>query len=162
KNLIGNFHQPVAVLADLQLLETLPEREFAAGYAEVAKYGLLGDQPFFTWLDDNLGDILAGDQKARMHAIKTCCLAKAKIVAEDETETGVRALLNLGHTFAHALEAATGYSGILLHGEAVAIGMVQAFRFSGKLGLCDKALYRQVTAHLARAKLPTHVSMIKS
>ncbi len=136
KNLIGAFHQPVAVIADTSLLDTLPKRELAAGYAEVAKYGLLGDAPFFEWLEGAAPAILRGDSQARIHAIRKCCEAKAKIVAEDETETGVRALLNLGHTFGHALEAATGYSGRLLHGEGVAIGMVQAFRFSERQKLC--------------------------
>jgi 3-dehydroquinate synthase len=160
KNLIGAFHQPRLVLADLDLLTTLPRREFAAGYAEVAKYGLLGDRPFFEWLEANVGAIFAGDAAPRMRAIKTSCEAKARIVAEDETETGVRALLNLGHTFAHALEAATGYSDRLLHGEAVAIGMVQAFRFSERLGHCAKGTAGRVAAHLEAAGLPTGVAKI--
>jgi 3-dehydroquinate synthase len=160
KNLVGAFHQPRLVLADLDLLTTLPQREFAAGYAEVAKYGLLGDAPFFDWLEANVQAILDGDAKARMHAVKTSCEAKARVVAEDETETGVRALLNLGHTFGHALEAATGYSNRLLHGEAVAIGMVQAFRFSEWLGHCAKGMARRVAAHLAKAGLPVATAQI--
>jgi 3-dehydroquinate synthase len=160
KNLVGAFHQPRLVLADLDLLGTLPPREFAAGYAEVAKYGLLGDVAFFDWLETNLQVILDGDAKARMHAVKTSCEAKARIVAEDETETGVRALLNLGHTFGHALEAATGYSNRLLHGEAVAIGMVQAFRFSEWLSHCGKGTAQRVAAHLASAGLPVETGQI--
>ncbi|MBL8789949.1 MAG: 3-dehydroquinate synthase [Rhizobiales bacterium] len=156
KNLIGAFHQPQLVLADLGLLKTLPRRELAAGYAEVAKYGLLGDRGFFDWLDGNLGRILAGDLAAIAEAVAVSCRAKARIVAEDETETGVRALLNLGHTFGHALEAATGYSQRLLHGESVAIGMVQAFRFSERLGLCAPQLATRVAGHLRAAGLPVH------
>ena len=156
KNLIGAFHQPSAVLVDVSLLATLPRRELAAGYAEVAKYGLLGDRPFFDWLEDAQPAVLGGDRAALTRAIRTSCEAKARIVAEDETETGVRALLNLGHTFAHALEAATGYSERLLHGEAVAIGMVQAFRFSERLKLCAGGAAGLVAAHLRRAGLPTH------
>lgn len=160
KNLVGAFHQPLAVIADTSLLDTLPRRELAAGYAEVAKYGLLGDALFFEWLEANVNAFLAGDAGARIHAIKTSCEAKARIVAEDETETGVRALLNLGHTFGHALEAATGYSSRLLHGEAIAIGMVQAFRFSERLGLCSPETSKRVGRHLAAAGLPVDVSAI--
>jgi 3-dehydroquinate synthase len=160
KNLIGAFHQPVLVLADLAALDTLPPRELAAGYAEVAKYGLLGDALFYDWLEKNVDLVIARDPQALLHAVETSVAAKARIVAEDETETGVRALLNLGHTFGHALEAATGYSQRLLHGESVAIGMVQAFKFSGAMGLCDPHLHARVSAHLALAKLPTHVSHI--
>jgi 3-dehydroquinate synthase len=155
KNLIGAFYQPSLVLADLELLKTLPKRELSAGYAEVAKYGLLGDGPFLTWLETNIDAIMSGDASAIHQAVKVCCEAKARIVAEDETETGVRALLNLGHTFGHALEAATGYSGAILHGEAVAMGMIQAFRFSAALGHCDAALAERIAAHLRRASLPT-------
>ncbi len=158
KNLIGAFHQPVAVLADLDVLNSLPQRQRAAGYAEVVKYGLLGDARFYTWLDQNVEAIMSGDVKATAHAVKTSCEMKARIVAEDETETGIRALLNLGHTFGHALEAAAGYSNTLLHGEAVAIGTVQAFGFSEMLGLCEQGLNRKVAEHLRRAGLPTHVS----
>jgi 3-dehydroquinate synthase len=154
KNLIGAFHQPRAVLADIALLDTLPRRQLTAGYAEVAKYGLLGDATFFAWLESAAAKIFSGDRDARIHAIRTSCEAKARIVAEDETETGVRALLNLGHTFAHALEAATGYSDRLLHGEAVAAGMAMAFRFSERLNLCPPGEADQVTRHLASAGLP--------
>ena len=162
KNLIGAFHQPVLVLADLDVLETLPQRQRAAGYAEVAKYGLLGNAKFFDWLDKNVEAIMAGDVTKTQQAVKTSCEMKARIVAEDETENGVRALLNLGHTFGHALEAATGYSNTLLHGEAVAIGMVKAFGFSEMLGHCEQGLNRKVADHLRRAGLPTHVSDIIS
>jgi 3-dehydroquinate synthase len=162
KNLIGAFHQPVAVLADLDVLNTLPKRQRAAGYAEVAKYGLLGDAVFFEWLEANVETIISGsnDVSAMAHAVQTSCAMKARIVAEDETETGVRALLNLGHTFGHALESATGYSDRLLHGEAVAIGTVQAFKFSEQLGHCAKGTHERVIKHLKRAGLPTHVSEI--
>ena len=134
KNLIGAFHQPILVVADTALLDTLPEREFRAGYAEVAKYGLLGDAAFFSWLEANWQDVFAGGP-AREHAIAVCCRGKAGIVARDERETGERALLNLGHTFGHALEAGGGFSDRLLHGEAVALGMVLAFEFSARKGL---------------------------
>jgi 3-dehydroquinate synthase len=162
KNLIGAFHQPVAVLADLDVLNTLPKRQRAAGYAEVAKYGLLGDAAFFEWLEASVETIINGsnDVSAIAHAVQTSCAMKARIVAEDETETGVRALLNLGHTFGHALESATGYSDRLLHGEAVAIGTVQAFKFSEHLGYCAKGTNERVVKHLKRAELPTHVSEI--
>ena len=161
KNLIGAFHQPVAVLADIAVLNTLPERELAAGYAEVAKYGLLGDAGFFSWLEDNAPRLFAGDPQARVHAIRTSCEAKAAIVAEDEHEHGRRALLNLGHTFGHALERATGYSDKLLHGEAVAIGMAQAFRFSESLGLCPSGSAARVEAHLKSVGLPTTLAPIR-
>ena len=162
KNLIGAFHQPIAVFADLDVLNTLPKRQRAAGYAEVAKYGLLGDAYFFNWLDNNVETIITGgnDVSAMAHAVQTSCAMKARIVAEDETETGVRALLNLGHTFGHALEAATAYSDRLLHGEAVAIGMVQAFKFSERLGHCAMGTHERVVKHLKRAGLPTHSSEI--
>ena len=162
KNLIGAFHQPVLVLADLDVLKTLPKRQRAAGYAEVVKYGLLGNAEFYGWLDKNLEAIMAGDVSKTQQAVKISCEMKASIVAEDETETGVRALLNLGHTFGHALEAAAGYSDTLLHGEAVAIGMVQAFGFSEMLGHCEQGLNRKVADHLRRAGLPTHVSDINA
>lgn len=160
KNLVGAFHQPVAVLSDTELLATLPRRELAAGYAEVAKYGLLGDASFFEWLEGAAPAVLRGDSQALTRAIRVSCEAKAKIVAEDENETGVRALLNLGHTFGHALEAATGYSDRLLHGEGVAIGMVQAFRFSEYLSHCAKGTADRVARHLASAGLPTHTNKI--
>jgi 3-dehydroquinate synthase len=149
KNLIGAFHQPRLVLADTALLDTLPERDFLAGYAEVAKYGLLGDAGFFAWLEANAPDLKAGDPAARQHAVRRSCEMKAEIVARDETEEGDRALLNLGHTFGHALEAATGYSDRLLHGEAVAIGCRLAFDLSARLGLCPQETPSRVAAHLA-------------
>ena len=160
KNLIGAFHQPLAVITDITLLDTLPRRELAAGYAEVAKYGLLGDAGFFEWLEGSAPAILRGDSQARIHAIRRSCEAKAAIVAEDETETGVRALLNLGHTFGHALESATGYSQRLLHGEGVSIGMVQAFRFSERQKLCAPGTADRVAKHLKGVGLPVHASEI--
>ncbi len=161
KNLIGAFKQPVLVLADATLLDTLPKRELAAGYAEVAKYGLLGDAPFFDWLEANAPLLLRGDSQARAHAIGKSCAAKAAIVIEDETEQGVRAHLNLGHTFGHALEQATGYSQRLLHGEAVAIGMVQAFLFSERRGDCAPGTGARVAAHLKSTGLPTRLADIE-
>jgi len=161
KNLIGAFHQPVAVLADISVLNTLPARELAAGYAEVAKYGLLGDAGFFSWLEENAPRIFAGDPQARVHAIRTSCEAKAAIVARDEREAGDRALLNLGHTFGHALESATGYGDNLLHGEGVAIGMAQAFRFSERLGICKPGAAARMEKHLKSVGLPTDVSRIR-
>lgn len=156
KNLIGAFHQPVLVVADTALLDTLPPREFRAGYAEVAKYGLLGDAAFFTWLEANWREVFAGGA-ARDHAIAVSCRAKAAIVARDERETGDRALLNLGHTFGHAFEAACGFSDRLLHGEAIALGTAYAFEFSARLGLLPKAEAQRVIAHLAGAGLPTQI-----
>jgi 3-dehydroquinate synthase len=154
KNLIGAFHQPSLVIADTELLGTLPPREFRAGYAEVVKYGLLGDREFYDWLDGNMEALAAGDQTALRHAVTVCCAAKARIVAADETESRDRALLNLGHTFGHALEAAAGYSSRLLHGEAVAIGMAMAFRFSASLGFCPANDADRVARHLAGSGLP--------
>ena len=137
KNLLGAFHQPVLVVADTAVLDTLSPRQFRAGYAEVAKYGVLGDEAFFAWLEANHADIFAGGT-AREHAIATSCRAKAAIVARDERETGERALLNLGHTFGHALEAATGFSDRLFHGEGVSVGMVLAAEFSAQLGMISE------------------------
>jgi 3-dehydroquinate synthase len=155
KNLIGAFHQPILVVADTALLDTLPPREFRAGYAEVAKYGLLGDAAFFAWLEANWREVFAGGGGAREHAVAVCCRAKAAIVARDERETGERALLNLGHTFGHALEAACGFSDRLLHGEAVAAGMALAFEFSVRLGLLPAAEAERAIGHLAEVGLPT-------
>ena len=155
KNLVGVFHQPRLVLADIGTLDTLPRRELLAGYAEMAKYGLIDDPAFFDWLEANGAAILAGDEAARRHAVVTACRAKARIVADDEREQGRRALLNLGHTFAHALEAEAGYGGDLLHGEAVAIGMVLAFDLSVRLGLCPAADADRVRRHLSDIGLPT-------
>ena len=157
KNLIGAFHQPVLVVADTALLDSLPPREFRAGYAEVAKYGLLGDAGFFAWLEANADDVFAGAGAAREHAIATSCRMKAEIVARDERETGDRALLNLGHTFGHAFEAAAGFSGRLLHGEAVALGMGLAFDFSARFGLLPQAEAERVKRHLGKVGLPTHI-----
>jgi 3-dehydroquinate synthase len=154
KNLIGSFYQPRLVLADTDVLETLPRRELLAGYAEVVKYGLLGFPDFFTWLETNGTAILAGDNDARRHAVVTSCDAKAKIVAADERETGRRALLNLGHTFAHGLEAETGFGSRLLHGEAVSIGMVLAFDLSTRLGLCPTEDLDRVKRHFREMGLP--------
>ena len=159
KNLLGAFHQPVLVIADTAVLDTLSPRQFRAGYAEVAKYGLLGDEAFFTWLESNYADIFAGGP-AREHAIATSCRAKAAIVARDERETGERALLNLGHTFGHALEAATGFSDRLFHGEGVAIGMVLAAELSAELGMIGQSDARRVKTHLAEVGLPTHLQDI--
>jgi 3-dehydroquinate synthase len=158
KNLVGVFHQPALVLADTYTLTTLPARELRAGYAEVIKYGLINDADFFHWLEAHGAALLNGDAPARDHAIATSVRAKAAIVARDETEsTGVRELLNLGHTFGHALEAATGYSNALLHGEAIALGMRLAFDFSVRRGLCPSADALRVRAHLHASGLPTSV-----
>jgi 3-dehydroquinate synthase len=159
KNLIGAFHQPRLVLADLAALDTLPERQFAAGYAEVAKYGLIDDESFFFWLEDNRRDIFARGP-ALAEAVAHACAAKARVVLIDEKETGPRALLNLGHTFGHALEKVTGFSDRLLHGEAVAIGMVLAHGFSARLGLAPSQDTSRVTAHLRAAGLPTRMADI--
>ncbi len=159
KNLLGAFHQPALVVADTAVLDTLPPRQFRAGYAEVAKYGVLGDAAFFAWLEANHADIFAGGA-AREHAIATSCRAKAAIVSRDERETGERALLNLGHTFGHALEAATGFSDRLFHGEAVSLGMVLAAEFSAQLGMIAASDAARVRHHLAEVGLPTHLQDI--
>ncbi len=161
KNLVGAFHQPSLVLADPEALDTLPRREVAAGYAEVVKYGLLGDAEFFAWCEAHGAELLAGDAAAREFAIARSVEAKARIVAEDEHETtGVRALLNLGHTFGHALEAQTGFSDRLLHGEGVALGMVLAARYSVRRGLMDGADAARISAHFAHAGMPHEVSAL--
>ncbi|MDE3114472.1 MAG: 3-dehydroquinate synthase [Pseudomonadota bacterium] len=160
KNLIGLFHQPRLVIADIATLATLPRRELLAGYAEVAKYGALGDAGFFAWLEANAAKALAGDEAALSHLVAHSCRMKAAVVARDERETGERALLNLGHTFGHGLEAATGYSDRLLHGEGVAIGMVLALRLSERLGLSPAADTARLIAHLKSVGLPTAVSDI--
>ncbi len=165
KNLIGAFHQPILVVADTALLDTLPPRQFRAGYAEVAKYGLLGDAAFFAWLETNWRDVFAPGNSgnfAREHAIAVSCRAKAAIVARDERETGERALLNLGHTFGHALEAACGFSDRLLHGEAVAAGIALAFGFSARLGLIAASEADRAIRHLADVGLPTRPPDIPS
>jgi len=155
KNLVGAFHQPSLVLADISVLDSLAPRDFLAGYGEVVKYGLLGNSEFFDWLENNGPKMALGDKNARMHAIKTSCEMKADIVVRDETEQGDRALLNLGHTFCHALEAATGYSSRLLHGEGVAIGCALAFELSSRLGLCAQEVPSRVRAHLANMGMKT-------
>ncbi|MHA6345211.1 3-dehydroquinate synthase [Roseivivax sp. CAU 1761] len=160
KNLVGAFHQPALVLADIGALDTLPDRDFRAGYGEVAKYGLLGDADFFAWLETEGPALAAGDRAARLRAVRRSVEMKAEIVARDETEQGDRALLNLGHTFCHALEAATGYSGRLLHGEGVAVGCALAFDLSARLGLCPQEDPVRVRAHLATMGLPTDLSQI--
>ncbi|HWX83374.1 MAG TPA: 3-dehydroquinate synthase [Xanthobacteraceae bacterium] len=159
KNLLGAFHQPVLVIADTAVLDTLSPRQFRAGYAEVAKYGVLGDEAFFTWLEKNHADLFKGSA-AREYAVATSCRAKAAIVSRDERETGERALLNLGHTFGHALEAATGFSDRLFHGEGVAIGMVLAAELSAELGMISGQDAARVQRHLADAGLPTHLQDI--
>jgi 3-dehydroquinate synthase len=160
KNLVGAFHQPILVVADTALLDTLSAREFRAGYAEVAKYGLLGDAGFFQWLEANAADVFAGGA-AREHAIATSCRMKADIVARDERETGDRMLLNLGHTFGHAFEAAAGFSGALLHGEAVSLGMALALEFSARHQLMSMTDAERGTRHLASVGLPTRPSQVK-
>jgi 3-dehydroquinate synthase len=155
KNLIGAFHQPRLVLADLDVLATLPDREMACGYAEVVKYGLLGDAAFFAWLEEEGGSVLARDTAALTHAISHSVRMKAQIVAEDEHETGRRALLNLGHTFGHALESETGFGDALKHGEAVAAGCVLALGFSAHLGLCPQENASRAAALFMAAGLPT-------
>jgi 3-dehydroquinate synthase len=159
KNLIGAFQQPILVLADTALLDTLSARQFRAGYAEVVKYGLLGDAAFFAWLEANWRDVFAGGA-AREHAIAVSCRAKAGTVARDERESGERALLNLGHTFGHALEAATGFSDRLLHGEGVAVGMALAFAFSARRGLLPASEAKRAANHLTAVGLPTRLSDI--
>jgi 3-dehydroquinate synthase len=161
KNLIGTFHQPSLVLADVATLTTLSPREFRAGYAEVVKYGLIGDAPFFAWLEQNWGDIFSASAGARRRAVETSVRAKAAIVAADEREeSGTRALLNLGHTFGHALEAFAGYSDRLLHGEAIAIGMRLAFAFSAEHGLCPPDDAARVARHFEAVGLPVAIAAI--
>ena len=160
KNLVGAFFQPRLVIADIAALETLPARQLRAGYAEVVKYGLINDPAFFAWIERHGRQLLDGDRGTRRQAVLTSCKSKAAIVAADECETGERALLNLGHTFGHALEAETAYADVLLHGEAVAIGMVLAFDFSVRLGLCPPEDADRVRRHLAAMGLPTRASAI--
>ncbi|SIS78778.1 3-dehydroquinate synthase [Roseivivax lentus] len=160
KNLIGAFHQPALVLADIDVLATLAPRDFLAGYGEVVKYGLLGDYDFFQWLEVEGPAIASGDAEARQRAVKRSVEMKAEIVVRDETEQGDRALLNLGHTFCHALEAATGYSDRLLHGEGVAIGCALAFELSARLGLCPQEEPGRVRAHLRAMAMATDLADI--
>jgi 3-dehydroquinate synthase len=153
KNLVGAFHQPVLVLADIEVLATLPRRELLAGYAEVVKYGLIRDRGFYDWLEANAAALLAGDAAARQEAVRRSCAAKAAVVAADEREAGERALLNFGHTFGHALETATGFGDKLLHGEAVALGMQLAFDLSVRLGFCRAEAADRVRRHLSAVGL---------
>ena len=162
KNLVGAFHQPRLVLADIGMLTSLPQRELKAGYAEIVKYSLLGDAAFFDWLEVNGRDVINGDFEAQAEAVLRSCQAKANIVAADEYETGQRALLNLGHTFAHAFEAVAGYDGRLLHGEAVSVGLVCAFAFSQQLGLCSGQDVERVTAHLRAMNMPTRSDQLSA
>ena len=160
KNLVGAFHQPRLVLADTATLDTLPRRQMLAGYAEVAKYGLINDPPLFAWLESNGVDVIERADGPLRHAVLESCRNKARVVAADEREQDARALLNLGHTFGHALEAECGYSDELLHGEAVAIGMVMAFDLSAQLGLCSLEDAARVQRHLASVGLPTSPTWI--
>lgn len=160
KNLVGAFHQPRLVLADLSVLATLPDREMRAGYAEIIKYGLLGDRDFFEWLETNAAAVLARDPEALAHAVARSVEMKAEIVAEDEREQGRRALLNLGHTFGHALESETGYGEALLHGEAVGVGMALAFRFSASQSLATGQDAERAGRAIAASGLPTLLSEV--
>ena len=161
KNLVGAFHQPALVLADTGVLATLPVREMRCGYAEVIKYGILGDPAFFAWCEANGSAVVAGDAAALEYAVTASVAAKARIVAEDERETtGARALLNLGHTFGHALEAQTGFSQRLLHGEAVALGMVLAARYSARRGYISEADAQRIIAGIAASGLPTEIAAL--
>jgi 3-dehydroquinate synthase len=161
KNLVGSFYQPRLVVADTDVLDTLPRRELLAGYAEVAKYGLIDDPAFWEWCEKNGQAVLAGDAQTRTYAIERSCLAKARIVAADERETtDLRALLNLGHTFGHALEAETGFGPDLLHGEAVGAGMAMAFDLSARLGLCTALDASRVRDHLGAVGLPVRLRSI--
>ena len=160
KNLVGAFHQPRIVLADIDTLATLPKRELLAGYAEVVKYGLIRDRGFYEWLEANGAALIAGDVALRQEAVLRSCAAKAAIVAADERESGERALLNFGHTFGHALETELGFGDKLLHGEAVALGMLLAFDLSVELGLCPAEAAARVRRHLAAVGAPTEVAMV--
>ena len=162
KNMIGAFHQPRRVLADLEVLATLDPRERRAGYAEILKYGLLGDRAFFEWLETNGAAVLAGEAEALSYAVARSVEMKAEIVAEDEKEVGRRALLNLGHTFGHALEAETGFGGALLHGEAVGAGCALAYRFSAKLGLCSADDAARATRAIAQSGLPATLAEVRN
>ncbi len=154
KNLVGAFYQPRLVLADIDTLDTLPRRELLAGYAEVVKYGLIRDAAFYDWCEANGTQLVDGDKDARVHAVRESCAAKAAVVAKDERESGERALLNFGHTFGHALESETGFSDTLLHGEAVALGMLMAFDLSARIGLCPGQDAVRVRKHFEAVGLP--------
>ena len=155
KNLVGAFHQPRLVLADTSALRTLPRRQLLSGYAEIVKYGLIDDPGFFIWCENNASSLIDGDPEALAYAVQKSCQAKARIVSADERESGQRALLNLGHTFGHALEAETGYGNKLLHGEAVGIGMVLAFELSNRLNLCDQGDVGRIREHFEAVGLRT-------
>lgn len=161
KNMIGSFYQPQAVIIDLETLQTLPQREFLSGYAEIVKYGLIRDIGFFNWLDQNAQDVLRQEEDALIHAIEMSVKAKAGIVEADERESNLRALLNLGHSFGHALETAAEYDGRLLHGEAVAIGMVMAFDLSSRMKLCSRSDMQRVEQHLISNGLPSRAAFIQ-
>lgn len=160
KNLVGAFHQPSMVLANIDMLASLPTRELKAGYAEVLKYGLLGDSEFFDWLELNGHAVISGDADAQTEAVRRSCQAKVDIVIADEYELGQRALLNLGHTFAHAFEAVAGYDGRLLHGEAVSVGLACAFAFSCQLGLCSGQDVVRLSNHLYALELPARIDQL--
>ena len=162
KNLVGAFHQPVMVLADTGVLDTLPDRQIKSGYAELVKYAFIDNRGFFDWLEDNAEAVLTQAGRARQQAIRQGCQSKADVVAADERESGARGLLNLGHTFGHAFEAAFGYSGDMLHGEAVAIGMALAFDLSVELGLAPQSDAEAAKAHLTRAGLPTGIASLSN
>ncbi len=162
KNLIGSFYQPRMVLIDTETLNTLPKRELLSGYAEIVKYSLISDIKFLSWLEKNGSNLIKGITTSRIYAINKCCNSKAKIVAKDEKEQNIRALLNLGHTFAHALEAEAGYNGMLLHGEAVSIGMVLALNLSHHLKLIEKESVNRLIKHLKEIGLPTNLKETNS
>lgn len=162
KNLIGSFYQPSIVLCDLNALQTLPPRQFRSGYAEIIKYAAIDDLAFFDWLDTNATKLISGDRQARQYAVAHSCSKKAAIVAADERERGERALLNLGHTFGHALEAIVGYTGALTHGEGVAIGMCMAFDYSVSRGLCPQSDAERFKAHLKSVGLATSIQALKT
>ena len=161
KNLVGSFYQPIAVIADIETLKTLPERELIAGYAEIAKYGLINDPVFFQWLENNGREVCQVQDDAIAYAIEVSVRAKAAVVQADEKEQGRRALLNLGHTFGHALESAAGYDGRLLHGEAVAIGIIMAFDLSRRMDLCSRQDVERIERHFTSVGLPTRAAFIE-
>lgn len=162
KNLVGSFYQPKLVIADTSTLSTLPRRELLAGYAEVVKYGVINNAPFFAWLENNGDNALAGDLELLAHMVEESCRSKAAVVSSDEREAGLRAILNFGHTLGHALEAETGYSELLLHGEAVAIGMVLAMRLSVQRGLSQVKDSERLESHMKKAGLPTRAGTIRA
>ncbi len=162
KNLIGSFHQPIAVLSSINILKSLPKREFRAGFAEVIKYGLIKDKTFFSWLENEYENILKYDEIKLNKVIKKCCLIKSEIVKNDEKESGSRALLNLGHTFAHAIESFGNYDGRIIHGEAVAIGICLAFKLSNKLGYCSVSNTKRVLNIFKKSKLPTSLKDVSN